>query len=80
MKTIPKFEVQQATFDRTEVSVYNNYTMNHAKQNVRSLQPIIKRFRVFLNSKETITFSNFPLSRMDELKSLLPKHRLSVNY
>jgi len=77
MKTIPKFEVCIGIFSPGEVGVHNNYTHKFADQKLASMKWILKKFRVYLNSKQFITFSHFPDSRIEELKSWLPNHKLS---
>jgi hypothetical protein len=78
MTTIRKFEVQISPFSESEVSVYNNVTMNHAKQNLHSLWRIKKLFKVYLNNREFMTFSHFPADKIELLKNMLPDHTINA--
>ena len=76
MKTIPKFEVQVSSFSDTEVGVYNNVTMGHTKQNLRSMKRIREHFKIYLNNSELMTFSHFPADKIEVLKNMLPSHKI----
>ena len=78
MKTVEKFEISISKVYENEVAIINRWTGEFANRKLKSMNKIKKVFKIFLNSKETMTFSHFPLHRIDELKSLLPKHRIST--
>jgi len=72
MKTIPYYEVVISRFDQSEVQIRNNRTGKPATQNIPSLARLKKRFKVYLNNPETLSFSHFPQDRIDELRNMLP--------
>jgi hypothetical protein len=80
MKTIPYFEVDISTFDKSEVLIRNNRTGKPATQNTPSLSRLKKRFKVFLNNAETLSFSHFPQERLDELRNMLPYTKTYPKY
>jgi len=79
MKTIPYFEISISPHYEGEVAIINNYTGTFAKQSLRSLKKIKRKFKVWLNNKNDFCFSHMgSKSTQEELQAMLPKHRLSV--
>ena len=73
-----KFEISVSEIMPGAVAVINRQTGDFAKQKLKSMKPVKRKFKIWLNSDNDMCFEHFPLSRVAELESLLPKNSLKL--
>ena len=76
MKTAPKFELNISSFDDREVAIINNLTGIFARQNLKSMTKIKRRFGLHLCDNKDMCFSFMTKENTEKLREMLPKHRI----
>lgn len=71
-----KFELRQSPKVPHMWQIFNHQTGMVAKLKVKSLQPIRRKFAVFINSDTDFFFELMPKSETAKLIEMLPKHRV----
>ena len=72
-----KFYLSISPYDKGEVAIWNCITNDFAKQSLKSMRKIKRKFGAILNCKDDMCFSFMSEENRKELESMLPKHYVS---